>query len=90
MPAICPVFCPEACARPPARKQLMHIHHVPEVGLLYSVPCRMACSDVFRALRELAFPRTGITCELCNLLSNNNTPGTANFGVCFGVAADVR
>ena len=64
MLAICPVFCPEACARPPARKQLMHIHDVPEVGLLYSVPCRMACSDVFRAVRELAFPRTGITCEL--------------------------
>ena len=51
----------------------MHIHDVPEVGWLYSVPCRMACSDVFRALRELAFPRTGITSELL-LLSNNNTP----------------
>ena len=51
----------------------MHIHDVPEVGLLYSVPCRMACSDVFRAVRELAFPRTGIiTCE--GFLSNNNTP----------------
>ena len=60
----------------------MHIHEVPEVGLLYSVPCRMACSDVFRAVRELAFPRTGITCE--KLLSNNNTPQTANFGVCLG------
>ena len=62
----------------------MHIHDVPEVGLLYSVPCRMACSDVFRAVRELAFPRTGITCEL-GLLSNDNTPlGLRTFGVCLG------
>ena len=81
--AICPVFCPEACARPPARKQLMHIHDVPEAGLLYSVPCRMACSNVFRAVRDLRFPRTDITCELCrSLLSNNNTPRAAKFGVC--------
>ena len=63
----------------------MHIHDVPEVGLLYSVPCRMACSDVFRAVRELAFPRTGITCELCSCSCPIITPRVLRtFGCLFG------